>query len=288
MGAPRRDEIIDALFARLLAPVAAPVAARRELVFNPALAQALALDPAATALKAEMTLPMAVDAATGGPFRVTPRGTLLVSPALLARPRLLGLVLRWAQEAAFLVARAGPSPSARIEALASAWRHGAGLVARLDEAGRGEMKRWVPSRLWSEDRLIFSAEGARWLAGGLNLGDPGADPSAAAETGELALPLESLLEAGGDGRIASSPATGMNRYGAASRPRPEAVHFSSSTASSVSDYGFAALDRLRRALLVETLFRVAPRRPPTPRSRTRSPASFSPCCRFGPTRPTLC
>ena len=34
----------------------------------------------------------------------------------------------------------------------------------------------------------------------------------------------------------------MNRYGATSRPRPEAVHFSSSTASSVSDYAFAALD----------------------------------------------
>jgi hypothetical protein len=66
--------------------------------------------------------------------------------------------------------------------------------------------------------------------------------------------VETLLEAGGDARIISSPESGMNRYGATSRPRPEAVHFSSSTASSVSDYAFAALDALRRALLVDVLF----------------------------------
>jgi hypothetical protein len=67
--------------------------------------------------------------------------------------------------------------------------------------------------------------------------------------GELALPLERILAAGGDSRLIVNPKTGLNRYGTVPRPRPEAVHFSSSTASSVSDYGFMLCERLRRDLL---------------------------------------
>jgi hypothetical protein len=43
--------------------------------------------------------------------------------------------------------------------------------------------------------------------------------------------------------------SGFNRYGTVPRPRPEAVHFSSSTASSISDHGFVYCDILRRDLL---------------------------------------
>jgi hypothetical protein len=53
----------------------------------------------------------------------------------------------------------------------------------------------------------------------------------------------------GDTRLRVDPARGLNRYGTAPRPRPEAVHFSSSTASSISDYGFRLCDALRRRLL---------------------------------------
>ncbi|HSM41990.1 MAG TPA: hypothetical protein VK862_14650, partial [Afifellaceae bacterium] len=38
-------------------------------------------------------------------------------------------------------------------------------------------------------------------------------------------------------------------YGVPPRPRPEAIHFSSSTASAVSDYGFSHCERLRKDLL---------------------------------------
>ena len=70
-----RAEIIDSLLARLGAP---EPAAGGEKLFNPALAQALALDPAAMALLPDMRLPMAVDSGHPELFRLTPRGTLLV------------------------------------------------------------------------------------------------------------------------------------------------------------------------------------------------------------------
>ena len=115
------------------------------------------------------------------------------------------------------------------------------------------MKKWIPAELWRDETLDEGLLTAAWLARTLGR-EFCAQTPAEGEAGELALPVETLLEAGGDARIISSPESGMNRYGATSRPRPEAVHFSSSTASSVSDYAFAALDALRRALLVDVLF----------------------------------
>ncbi len=62
--------------------------------------------------------------------------------------------------------------------------------------------------------------------------------------------IEHLMVSGGDSRIAINRQRGFNRYGTTPRPRPEAVHFSSSTASSVSDYGFTYCDLLREYSLV--------------------------------------
>ena len=69
----------------------------------------------------------------------------------------------------------------------------------------------------------------------------------------LARPLEVILALGGDARLKVNPARGLNRYGTAPRPRPEAIHFSSSTASSISDHGFLLCDEIRRGLLREEL-----------------------------------
>jgi hypothetical protein len=248
-----RQEIIAALLGRLLAPMTPPDTTTRECVFNPALARALALDPAASALVPDMTAPIAVDAAGPDLFRLTERGTLLVSPALLAKPRLAGVVTRWAQETAFLSGAAGADSACRGSAYTAAAIHGAALIARLPESDRAELRHWLPDRLWRGDRLEAGRETAQWLA--VRFRDSAASAGPESEPCELALPMEALLEAGGDDRIVSAPQTGMNRYGATSRPRPEAVHFSSSTASSVSDYGFGALDRLRRSLLIEMQFR---------------------------------
>jgi hypothetical protein len=73
---------------------------------------------------------------------------------------------------------------------------------------------------------------------------PGAD-----SPNELELPIEQILVAGGDSRLGLERETGRNRYGVPPRPRPEAVHFSSSTASAVSEYGFLYCDLLRRDML---------------------------------------
>jgi hypothetical protein len=57
-----------------------------------------------------------------------------------------------------------------------------------------------------------------------------------------------LLTRGGDGRIVRDPESGLNRYGCAPIPEPAVLAYGSSTASTVSQAGFAAADRLRRRL----------------------------------------
>jgi hypothetical protein len=79
-------------------------------------------------------------------------------------------------------------------------------------------------------------------------------PSAARRDGfhqlhALAAPLEQLLRAGGGSRLEVDPATGLNAYGCAPHPRPEALAFGSSTASSVSPQAYAAAEALRQELI---------------------------------------
>ncbi|MGD9510613.1 MAG: phosphoadenylyl-sulfate reductase [Geminicoccaceae bacterium] len=76
-----------------------------------------------------------------------------------------------------------------------------------------------------------------------------APASSQTSTIALSVPLELALAEAGDTRLLIDPHRGLNRYGTAPRPRPEAIHFSSSTASSVSDYGFLLCDEIRRQLL---------------------------------------
>jgi hypothetical protein len=52
--------------------------------------------------------------------------------------------------------------------------------------------------------------------------------------------LDSLLISGGDTRLCVDPFTELNEYGCRPDPRPQAISFSSSTASSISCHGYAA------------------------------------------------
>ncbi len=61
-------------------------------------------------------------------------------------------------------------------------------------------------------------------------------------------PAETLMAAGGDARLLLDPQTGLNHYGCSHRPRPWAVTFASSTASSVSERGFAGAEKARQRL----------------------------------------
>lgn len=69
-------------------------------------------------------------------------------------------------------------------------------------------------------------------------------------------PAEYLMADGGDERLVINPQTGLNRYGCSHRPRPWAVTFSSSTASSLSERGYLGAERARRAFLLDALTRL--------------------------------
>ncbi len=66
-------------------------------------------------------------------------------------------------------------------------------------------------------------------------------------------PAEYLMGKGGDGRLMLDPETGLNAYGCSPRPRPWAVTFASSTASSISERGYAAAETVRRRMLRDAI-----------------------------------
>ena len=66
-------------------------------------------------------------------------------------------------------------------------------------------------------------------------------------------PAESLMAAGGDARLMVDPRTGLNHYGCSHRPRPWAITFASSTASSLSERGFGGAEASRRRIAAACL-----------------------------------
>jgi len=69
----------------------------------------------------------------------------------------------------------------------------------------------------------------------------------------LASPVEHHLVQGGDTRLALDPKTLLNGYGCRPFPRPEAITFSSSTASSISAFAYGVAEQARQTLLAEAL-----------------------------------
>jgi hypothetical protein len=67
--------------------------------------------------------------------------------------------------------------------------------------------------------------------------------------GELFAPLAHLLASGGDTRLALDPATRLNGYGCRPYPRPEAITFASSTATSISERAYRASEAAQAALI---------------------------------------
>jgi hypothetical protein len=92
---------------------------------------------------------------------------------------------------------------------------------------------------------------------GIDLGDsqaladmpPPDAPELARRAWELSAPLGEMLTWGGDTRVIVDPATGLNAYGCSPVPRPNAITFASTTATSISDHAFAAAGAARHRLL---------------------------------------
>ena len=62
-------------------------------------------------------------------------------------------------------------------------------------------------------------------------------------------PAETLMSSGGDSRLKVDSETGLNRYACSHRPRPWAITFGSSTASSLSERGFGGAESARCAMM---------------------------------------
>ena len=74
-------------------------------------------------------------------------------------------------------------------------------------------------------------------------------PQSASAMAELFAPLDVLLAAGGDTRLAINPATGLNEYGCQPSPCPDTLSFSSSTATSISARAYDRAEGARETLM---------------------------------------
>jgi len=166
------------------------------------------------------------------------RGIKVNLPAESDRnPGLVGFHLRLALEAAWLSRRGVSSNLAHLAAARAAAQFIQAEAGSLSPLDRTALPVWVP---------VMAAEiapAASALAAHFN-----ASPAEIARIrniwGELGT-AEALMETGGDIRLARDPVSALNGYGCSHRPRPWAVTFASSTASSSSERGYAAADRVR-------------------------------------------
>jgi hypothetical protein len=126
---------------------------------------------------------------------------------------------------------------------------------------------WSETRSWLES--VFGLEGSIYFPGGsvdlpgrtralLRRMRPAVEPDGptrkdSADLLALAAPTEHQLIQGGDSRLALDAKTLLNGYGCRPFPRPEAITFSSSTASSISAHAFAAADAARDALIIRAI-----------------------------------
>jgi hypothetical protein len=218
------------------------------------LRQMLQVDPALAALLPAASGRIALGDVGHAPFFLRTTGLMLLPPTLLEDPAALAIAARWGLEASHaknLCAAVGE------RWLTAILRHGAAILSAAPQSARDLMLDTLPTEIGRE---LLADQGRRpsstllaWQAEKIE----GAAPPAAQgeEHPLLALeaPVEQLLISGGDSRLPLDPRTGFNKYGVPPRPRPEAVHFSSSTASAISDYGFMYCDILRRDLLTSVV-----------------------------------
>ncbi|MFC3612443.1 ParB N-terminal domain-containing protein [Lutimaribacter marinistellae] len=209
----------------------------------------LETDPAMAALLPGAPCRIALGQQEDFPFRLKGADLLLLPPSLLASASAMSAAARWGMEAAFAIQAGGAGPR-RLAALV---RHGAALIAQLEQADRSLLLSTQPGGISAElsggSLQPPSQTMLEWMAGLMGLTAEQATQADDDKPLPLEAPIERVLVSNGDSRLKVDRRSGKNKYGTTPRPRPEAVHFSSSTASSISDYGFLFCDVLRRDLL---------------------------------------
>ncbi|MGS0647221.1 hypothetical protein ACU81Q_06280 [Komagataeibacter melomenusus] len=200
-----------------------------------------------------------LDPVLEAPFRILPDGGIVLGLPLQGNLEQTAFFLRHALELAALLER---TPRQPFHAAFCAARTAA-LFWYLD-TGRADADApaaWVPPMagpdvpdsatlraIWPALAPLQPALAARPVAA-----DFTALHGALVPLWKLLGPIETLMATGGDARLAVDPATGLNHYGCSHRPRPWAITFASSTASSLSERGFAGAETARLALVAGAL-----------------------------------
>lgn len=253
--APHYRSLAREIGIRVPASKDAEVATAEDRVPHTQLRQVLLSDPATAALLPTAGCSIALGGIEHAPFFLRRTGLMLLPPALLEDPAALGVAARWGLEALH-AKNLSPLDERHLTRIL---RHGAALLAAAPTPTRNllldTLSKSVERELVAHERHRPGPTLLDWLARKIE-GTPrpnGKGTFREASAIALEAPLEQLLVSGGDSRLALDPRTGANRYGVPPRPRPEAVHFSSSTASAISDYGFTFCDLLRRDMLASIL-----------------------------------
>ena len=215
------------------------------------LRRSLQSDPAMAALLPAVPGRLVLGSSDESPFFIKRTGLLHLPPSLLANPAALSIATRWGLEASYLQS-SGLLTSDRLPGIVM---HGKSLLRTSSMDNCHAVLEGIPSgiaeELMERDSGPPSEALVVWQRSRIESlrFDPGPCSATGGDAAELLGCVEELLISGGDSRVALDRRTGFNRYGTTPRPRPEAVHFSSSTASSISDYGFMYCEMLRRDLL---------------------------------------
>lgn len=177
-------------------------------------------------------------------------GRLRLGAPVLGRGNETLFHLRHGIELAWLVQTAGPAlaglAAARCAALAialetdgSAGATLPGWIAPLTGYGAPDLS--IARRIWAK-LAVHQPEALE-----ANLTPE--DHARLVDAWPILGPAEWLMEQGGDARLGVDPFTGLNGYGCSHRPRPWAVTFASSTASSSSERGYLGAEAARRRMI---------------------------------------
>ena len=217
---------------------------------HPTLGRALLEDPSIAALLPISPCRFAPGFLDVEPFRIVDDDLVLLSDKLLIDAPALAMAARWGIECLRYRIHGAISSSGWI-GLA---RHGRALFARLPETSARSLCACLPDDVAHALRSAPIQEGkpceiADWLLACLSQADlAGVDETAPVIVPELMGTVEDLLIAGGDSRLVLDAISGQNRYGVPPHPKPFAIHFSSSTASPISEHGFMLCELFRRIL----------------------------------------
>lgn len=218
-------------------------------------------------------------------FRADPGGQVVLGAACLGPERICAFHLRHALELSLLLdaatrPAAGHTPASDLEsfdlpilaglcAARTASRFWLLDAAPADEPPIPDPASWlavmaaghmpgqdVLSVVWGRVRNLQGSSYRLLRAARIGQDDtivPTSVMQALAACWDLLGPAETLMAQGGDARLAVDPQTGLNHYGCSHRPRPWAITFASSTASSLSERGFGGAEAARKRLAIAAL-----------------------------------